>query len=459
MSITEKAKSAAISAAVTQALAYLEKDPETNIPKVMNLVDKLVPEDWYVAQRQAFRTSIEEKNHWYDLIMKVYALDPGVRKAFFHNFIVNASLQGSATQEEVARRENCNVPWAILLDPTSACNMHCTGCWAAEYGNRLNLTFDELDSIVTQGKALGTYMYIFTGGEPLVRKADILKLCEKHSDCEFLSFTNGTLIDEAFCQEMLRVKNFVPAISLEGFAKANDGRRGDGVFDKVMHAMALLKERKLPFGISTCYTSQNYADVSSEEFYDMIIEAGALFIWFFHYMPVGSGAATELLPTPEQRTEMYRRIRAFRGSKPIFSMDFQNDAEYVGGCIAGGRRYLHINARGDVEPCVFIHYSNVNIRDCTLLDALKSPIFMAYHDGQPFNQNMLRPCPMLENPEKLRAMVRETGAVSTDYESPEAADTLCDRTTPYAENWKATADRLWSESGHDCAACSGCGKK
>ena len=459
MSITEKAKSAAISAAVTQALAYLEKDPETNIPKVMNLVDKLVPEDWYVAQRQAFRTSIEEKNHWYDLIMKVYALDPGVRKAFFRNFIVNASLQGSATQEEVARRENCNVPWAILLDPTSACNMHCTGCWAAEYGNRLNLTFDELDSIVTQGKALGTYMYIFTGGEPLVRKADILKLCEKHSDCEFLSFTNGTLIDEAFCQEMLRVKNFVPAISLEGFAKANDGRRGDGVFDKVMHAMALLKEHKLPFGISTCYTSQNYADVSSEEFYDMIIEAGALFIWFFHYMPVGSGAATELLPTPEQRTEMYRRIRAFRGSKPIFSMDFQNDAEYVGGCIAGGRRYLHINARGDVEPCVFIHYSNVNIRDCTLLDALKSPIFMTYHDGQPFNQNMLRPCPMLENPEKLRAMVRETGAVSTDYESPEAADTLCDRTTPYAENWKATADRLWSESGHNCAACSGCGKK
>lgn len=459
MSITEKAKSAAISAAVTQALAYLEKDPETNIPKVMNLVDKLVPEDWYVAQRQAFRKSIEEKNHWYDLIMKVYALDPRVRKAFFRNFIVNASLQGSATQEEVARKENCNVPWAILLDPTSACNMHCTGCWAAEYGNRLNLTFEELDSIVSQGKELGTYMYIFTGGEPLVRKADILKLCEKHSDCEFLSFTNGTLIDEAFCQEMLRVKNFVPAISLEGFSEANDGRRGSGDFEKVMHAMKLLKEHKLPFGISTCYTSKNYADVSSEKFYDMIIEAGALFIWFFHYMPVGSGAATELLPTPEQRTEMYRRIRAFRGSKPIFAMDFQNDAEYVGGCIAGGRRYLHINARGDVEPCVFIHYSNVNIRDCSLLDALKSPIFMAYHDGQPFNQNMLRPCPMLENPEKLRAMVKATGAKSTDYESPEAADTLCDRTTPYAENWKATADRLWAESGHDCGACAGCAKE
>ena len=116
----------------------------------------------------------------------------------------------------------------------------------------------------------------------------------------------------------------------------------------------------------------------------------------------------------------------------------------MGGCIAGARRYLHINARGDVEPCVFIHYSNVNIRSCTLLEALKSPIFMAYHDGQPFNDNMLRPCPMLENPEKLRKMVHDTGAASTDYESPETVDTLCDRTTPYAEAWKPQAEALWN---------------
>lgn len=137
-------------------------------------------------------------------------------------------------------------------------------------------------------------------------------------------------------------------------------------------------------------------------------------------------------------------------------MDFQNDAEYVGGCIAGGRRYLHINAKGDAEPCVFVHYSNANIRECTLLEVLKSPIFMAYHDGQPFNENMLRPCPMLENPEKIRAMVKKTGAQSTDYESPETIDNLCDRCTPYAENWKTMADELWS----GCAGCKqGCKEK
>lgn len=443
-SIVEKAKNAALGITLNQALKYLEKNPETNIPKIMDLVDKAAPDGWYEEQRKAFRNAIDQKNNWYELMMKVWDLDAGVRNSFFKNFIVNASLSGSALQEEIMEKEDINVPWAILLDPTSACNLHCTGCWAAEYGNRLNLSFEELDSIVTQGKAMGTYMYIFTGGEPLVRKKDVIALCEKHSDCEFLSFTNGTLIDEEFCKEMLRVKNFVPAISLEGFEEANDGRRGDGVYDKVMNAMKLLKENKLPFGISVCYTSNNYKDVSSEKFFDMLVEAGALFVWFFHYMPVGNGAAPELLPAPDQRAEMYHKIREFRNSKPIFSMDFQNDAEYVGGCIAGGRRYLHINARGDVEPCVFIHYSNVNIREATLLEALKSPLFMAYHKGQPFNDNMLRPCPMLENPEKLRKMVKDAKAKSTDYESPEDVDTLCDRCKPYAENWKPEAEKLWN---------------
>ena len=440
--------------AVNQALKYIEGSPEENIPKLMALVDKYTPADWYSGQRAAIRKVIEEKNNWYQLILKIYDLDPGVRQAFFQNFLFNSALKGSVTQNEIKEKEGCNVPWAILLDPTSACNLHCTGCWAAEYGNRLNLSLETIDSIIRQGKQLGIYMYIYTGGEPLVRKKDLIKICEMHSDCEFLSFTNGTLIDEEFCQEMLRVRNFVPAISLEGFEDANDGRRGQGIYQKVQNAMALLKQHRLPFGISTCYTSKNVDDVSSEKYFDLMIDNGALFVWFFHYMPVGNDAAPELLPTPEQRAKMYRRIRAYRETKPIFSMDFQNDAEYVGGCIAGGRNYLHINAKGDVEPCVFIHYSNANIHEVSLLDALKSPLFMAYHDGQPFNNNMLRPCPMLENPECLRKMVKDTGAVNTDYQSLESVDHLCDKTTPYAENWMPTADALW----HGCDGCAGCAK-
>ena len=449
-------KESAQNFAINRALNYVEGNPEENLPKLLEMVDNVFPKEWYGKQREVIKNEIERKGNWYQFILKLYELDPGVRKVFFQNFLFNASLKGSAIIEESREREKCNIPWAILLDPTSACNLHCTGCWAAEYGNRLNLSFETIDSIIKQGKELGVYMYIYTGGEPLVRKADLIKICEMHPDCEFLSFTNGTLIDKDFCEEMLRVKNFVPAISLEGFEEANDSRRGKGVYQKVKNAMALLKENKLPFGISTCYTSRNYNDITSEEFFDYMIESGALFAWFFHYMPVGNSAVTELLPTPEQRETVYHRIRDFRNSKPIFTMDFQNDAEFVGGCIAGGRNYLHINAKGDVEPCVFIHYSNANINDCSLLEALKSPIFMAYHDNQPFNDNMLRPCPMLENPEALREMVKATGAVNTDYESPESVDHLCDKTTPYAENWKGKADELWSCG--DCSKCKGCGK-
>ncbi len=438
---------------LNQALNYLEENPAENASKLMELVDRFSPDGWYERQRSAIRQVLEEKNNWYQLIQRVYELDAGVRKAFFQNFLMNASLKGSAKQEEISQREGCNVPWTILLDPTSACNLRCIGCWAAEYGNQLNLDLDTIDSIICQGKKLGIYMYIYTGGEPLVRKKDLIMLCEMHPDCEFLSFTNGTLIDEEFCQEMLRVKNFVPAISLEGFEEANDFRRGKGAYQKVEAAMALLKSHGLPFGISTCYTSCNYEDITSEAFFDYMIESGALFVWFFHYMPVGNGAVTELLPTPEQRETIYHRIREFRNSKAIFSMDFQNDAQYVGGCIAGGRRYLHINAKGDVEPCVFIHYSNCNIHNVSLMEALKSPLFMAYHDNQPFNENMLRPCPMLENPEALRSMVKAAGAVNTDYQSMESVEHLCDKTIPYAQNWKVMADKLWNSCG-GCNRCS-----
>ena len=116
------------------------------------------------------------------------------------------------------------------------------------------------------------------------------------------------------------------------------------------------------------------------------------------------------------------------------------------GCIAGGRRYLHINANGDMDPCVFIHYSDSNIREKTLLEGLQSPMMMAYHDGQPFNENMLQPCPMLENPDKLRAMVEKTGAHSTDLQSPESADHLCSKCDAYARCWQPEAEALWEES-------------
>ena len=388
-------------------------------------------------------------NNWNRFVLRLWDdIDAGARRALFENFVLNGSFLQSERNDELRRKYGCNIPWAILLDPTSACNLHCTGCWAAEYGNKLNLTFDEIDSIITQGKELGIYLYIYTGGEPLVRKKDLIALCEKHSDAAFLSFTNATLIDEEFCQDMLRVGNFIPAISLEGFEEANDGRRGRGHFQKALDAMVLLRSHRIPFGVSICYTSRNYKVVTSDEFLDLLISKGCVFAWYFHYMPVGMGAATDLLLTPEQRAYMKDRVREIRGvtgGKELYCIDFQNDGEFAGGCVAGGRIYCHINAAGDVEPCVFIHYSSANIRDKSFLECLQQPLFKLYRKGQPFNENHLRPCPMLENPELLPKMVAESGAHSTDLEAPESAEHLCEKCRAYAECWQPTAESLWQK--------------
>lgn len=443
--------------ALSQAFSYIEKDPIKNLVHVMDMVDKFAGDgpQSFPRQRKAIRDAVTNENSTaHKLVVRMMTeMDLGFTETLLSNFFLNASITGWKKGDEIRKKYNCNVPWAILLDPTSACNLHCTGCWAAEYGNKLNMSLETMDNIIQQGKELGTFMYIFSGGEPMVRKDDIIRLCELHPDCMFLAFTNGTLIDGKFAQEMLRVKNFVPAISVEGFEEATDSRRGQGTYQAVMKAMQVLKEHKLPFGISCCYTSQNLDSISSEAFIDDMVARGAKFAWYFHYMPVGNDAVPELLPTPEQREKMVERIRGFRETKPIFALDFQNDGEFVKGCIAGGRRYLHINANGDMEPCAFIHYSDSSVYDKTLLEALQSPLFMAYHDGQPFNDNMLRPCPMLENPEKLRDMVKKSGAKSTDMQSPEDVDNLYGKCKPYADNWTPTADRLWGCS-HNCAACS-----
>jgi len=431
-------------------LKYLDSDPDNNIPKVINWLLRFDKNDKHVApQARLVKKAVNNpENNWYKLIKSFWTdIDDGVRKKIFVNGLVNASLIGLNREDKIMAKYGCNVPWAILMDPTSACNLHCTGCWAADYGNKMSMNIDTMDNIIKQGKELGVYFYIFSGGEPLVRKKDIIKLCEKHNDCIFLSFTNGTLIDENFADEMLRVKNFVPAISVEGFEEQTDARRGKGTYKAVVNAMQILKTKKLPFGISCCYTRENVDVIGSEEYIDDMIARGAKFAWFFTYVPVGVDAVPELMVTAEQREFMYHQLRSFRQTKPIFTLDFWNDGEYSNGCIAGGRRYLHINANGDIEPCAFIHYSDSNIYKNTILEALQSPLFMQYHDNQPFNNNHLRPCPLLDNPDCLAEMVEKSGAKSTDLLCPENVHDLCAKCKKTAENWAVTADRLWQQYG------------
>lgn len=452
--ITLKAK--AISAAVNKSFDLLYDDFDANLPKVEALIDAFAGSGDKInaAQLELFHMVMDymkdPDNNWRRLVQNVIDnVDKEVARTFVQNFFVNSVTLGGYRQRQINEQEGCNCPWAILMDPTTRCNLHCTGCWAANYtsSNHQDLTFDELNSIITQGKEMGTYIYLFTGGEPMVRKHDLIRLCELHPDCYFSAFTNGTLIDEAFADEILRVKNFMPAFSIEGFEDATNARRGDGTFAKVSHAMDILRERRLPFGTSMCYTSQNYDSITSDAYIQWLVDKGVLFSWIFTYMPVGKGAPVELLATAEQRAGMYHKVRDdWRNNVPIFFADFWNDGEYTGGCIAGARRYLHINAAGDLEPCAFIHYSDSNIREKSLLECYKSPLFSAYRKHQPFNSNMLRPCPLLDNPGILSLMVHETGAKSTDYVHPEDVDELESKTRAQAQKWAEKSDPIWKSS-------------
>ena len=394
----------------------------------------------------------DHNNKWNRYINRILdETNPNVAKKAALNLGYEAFFRGTKTIRANREKYACNIPWLILFDPTSACNMHCTGCWAGTYGNKNNLSFEDMDKLISEGKELGIYLYMLTGGEPLVRKDDILKLAKKHNDVELSIYTNSSLIDEEFCKKVVELGNITFQLSIEGTPETNDGRRGAGHFDKVMQAMDLLKKYGIVFGTSICYTKDNIEAVTSDDFLKMITDKGARFGFYFHYMPTGNKAAPELLPTPEQRKYMIKRIRYIRSDEcPIefFPMDFQNDGEFVGGCIAGGRNYFHVNSAGDAEPCVFIHYSDSNIHDKSILEILKSPLFMAYYKGQPFNRNHLRPCPMLENPELLRKIVHSTNARSTDLESIEEVDHLCDKCKQYAQNWEGTASEIWNADTH-----------
>lgn len=442
----------AVDLVLGQILNYVDKDPRKNLLRLVDGAQKLVGSIYPGKNFDNFRAALNDPdNVWADFACSIIrdmdrsALQKAIMAMGYGNYI------GTRTVRENREKYKCNFPYIILLDPTSACNRKCKGCWSAEYGHKYSLTLEEMQSVVAQGRELGTHLYMMTGGEPLIRKDDIFRLCEENPDCMFLCYTNATLVDDAFCKEMNRLGNLTLALSIEGTEETNDSRRGAGSYEITVRAMDLLREHRCLFGMSVCYTSENIEQVTSDAFLDLMIEKGVKFGLYFNYMPIGKDAVPELIPSPAQREYMYkwlRRVRDSRTGKPMFVMDFQNDAEYVGGCIAGGRNYFHINSAGDIEPCVFIHFADSNIRTHTLIEALQRPLFQAYYHGQPFNDNHLRPCPMLENPDCLRHIIGETGAKSTDILAPESVETLCARCDKFAAAWAPEAERIWNSTTH-----------
>ena len=442
-----KSATATVSEAVIKQLVrYLSGNPEENLPKLIKLGEAIATEKQHKEYvRNWARMFADSNNNWRKYATRLLTeTSPKVREKLAVNFLINAGIKCPQRLRESGERYGIHVPWAILIDPTGRCNLRCKGCWAGDYDRSLDMDFATLDRVITEAEDLGIRFFVVSGGEPLVRMEDLIKLAQKHDQSVFHVFTNGTLITKDAAKRFADLGNITFAISIEGFEEATDQRRGPGVFKRVMAAMDNLREAGVVFGFSATYTRLNTEEVGSDEFINLMIDKGCSLGWLFTYVPVGGGADLDYMATPEQRAYMCRKVREWRATKPILVADFWNDGEAVGGCIAGGRCYFHINSAGEVEPCAFVHYANVNIKNCSLVDALKSPLFLAYQKHQPFNSNMLRPCPLIDNPEILEKMVSESGAHPTQNNKLSAAE-MCRPLWPYAEAWGKVADSIWAK--------------
>jgi MoaA/NifB/PqqE/SkfB family radical SAM enzyme len=307
------------------------------------------------------------------------------------------------------RVEHGWVPFIIVVSPTMRCNLKCTGCYSALYSKDGELSPGDLEHVLRECKSIGCYFVVISGGEPFLLKDSLLRLFKRHRDVFFLVYTNGTLIDEDLAKAMARLGNVSPAISVEGYREQTDRRRGKGVYDKAARAMELLRRNGVLFGISVTYTRENVSLVTEDAFVEHYSAMGAMFGWYFMFMPVGKDPILDLVPTPEQRVACGRRVAELRKRHPMFLADFWNDGPAAAGCLAAGRRYLHILNSGRVEPCVYAHFGVDNIREKSLLEAANSPFFRALRREFPYNDiaNLKRPCILIDNPEVLRKVVEE----------------------------------------------------
>lgn len=410
------------------------------------LAEKLVKKDYYVEKIRWIKDLFDSKHP--SLIVTKTILrgtNPHHRKTIIKAFIINQLLVGTNRRKDFSERHNgLYPPGFFVISPSMKCNLNCYGCYAGCYDKTAELTFDEIDRVLNQAKEMGIYFCVVSGGEPLFHP-QIFDIFKKHNDVIFHMYTNGSLIDKNLCQRLAEVGNVIPAISIEGYREETEKRRGVEHFDRIMKAMDLLKEAKILFGFSATLTRQNTDILSSDKFIDFMIEKGCILGWYFMYVPIGREPDLELMQTPEQRGYQFERLTYLRATKPILLADFWNDGPVVGGCISAGRKYFHVNAKGDVEPCVFCHFATHNIRTSSLQDAIDSPLFRSIRCQLPSYENLLRPCTIIDKPEISRNAIFKHSAYFTHKGAEIIYENLAYDIDQYAKKYAEIADPLWEK--------------
>jgi len=403
---------------ITKILSHIS---EKNLIRATYLAERL-PKDEGI--RNAVRAVREYFKHGHPSIRLAkrvrVQLNPNCLNKLLENFFIRACLLSDRRRKEMEDKQGIHVPWFLLMSPTMRCNLRCKGCSVQSYSVEEDLPAELVNRVLDEAKELGIYFVTIQGGETFVRK-DMLNFYERHNDMYFQVYSNGTLIDKKMAQRLAELGNVEVNLSVEGFQKETDQRRGKGIWDRVMQAMDNLREAGVLYGFSVTQTRFNTDIVTSDEFFDKMIKMGCCIGWFFQYIPLGKNPDLNLVATPEQRNKLRERLKEIRATRPLFVGDFWNDGPFVDGCIAGGRQYLHINHKGDVEPCGFVHFAVDNIKNKSLKEVLMSPFFKAMREriqwkyaSKPYSDNLLTPCQITDQPWVLRELVKEFNAYSTD---------------------------------------------
>lgn len=434
-------------------LKLLVNVSDENLNKILEIGEKVFIRDGAskatMAKASTIKEAFKKKHPALDLVRNTFnRCSPNCREKALENFIINSGILGTKKREALRKTLGIGIPWFFVISPTAKCNLHCTGCYAYEYAKDINLSFKEVDRVLAEAKELGIYFITISGGEPFLWEP-LFTILEKHSDMYFQIYTNGILIDGDVAEKLAEVGNAAPGISIEGFEKETDERRGRGTYQKVLTAMDNLNQAGVIFGFSVTPTNLTSDIVMSDEFIDLMIEKGCSFGWYFQYVPIGGKPDVSLMSTPEQRNNLRVRVGEIMHTKPIFIGDFWNHGPQVGGCIAAARRggYFHINCNGDVEPCVFLQFFVDNIKGKKLIDVIQSPFFKAIQDEQPYsdNQNLLMPCALIDNPWVLRKVVDEFHAKpsyngSKDVISDPQITEFLDN---YSREYRKITDPIW----------------
>lgn len=440
-----RAKRYSIEKFATQALSLLANASTENLIRLTYLAEKIPQKESYREKIRWIRTLFQTNHPGLTIARRVLnETHPLHRKKLISNVIINQLLVGTNRRKAFEMERGFYPPDAMLISPTMRCNLSCYGCYSGAYSQE-DLPYEVLDRLMGECKEMGIHLVLITGGEPFLRK-DLFDIFQKHDDMMFQVYTNATLIDEQMIDRFVGLGNVAPAISLEGLREETDGRRGKGQFDRIIKVMDKLREAGVFFAVSTTQTSQNSDVLMSDAFIDFLMEKGCILLWNFYYVPIGRNPGLSLMATPEQRNRMRERLAYLRATRPMLFVDFWNDGCLTQGCIAAGRKYFHVNARGDVEPCVFCHFASDNIKEKSLAEALNSPLFREMRSRQPFSENYFRPCLLIDHPQKGREFALQFAKYFTHEGAEQLFTELAQAIDDYSEAYGAIAEAAWDKN-------------